>query len=68
MSKINLIKFDIEIAEIIESIASSPLVWVYRNSKWIRVNVSDISVNRAYKWVEDIEFTVELPKDFVQSI
>ena len=59
---------DIEIAPIIESIASSPLVWIYRNSQFIRVDVSDMTINTASTWMEDIEFVVELPKDFVQRI
>jgi hypothetical protein len=52
---------------IVESIASSPIVKYWTNSKWIEVKVKDMPIEPLRHGYVDIEFTVELPKDFNQK-
>lgn len=57
-----------DIYTIIESIASSPIVTLWDNNyKWIGVKVSDMSVQATTDWTIDIEFEIQLPKDFIQK-
>jgi hypothetical protein len=54
------------IYSIVETILSSPLVRYYINSKWVGVTVKDTTVTPQKAGYVDIEFSVELPKDFIQ--
>ena len=51
---------------IVESIVSSPIVKYWKNSRWIEVKIKDMTVEGMKRGYVDIEFTVELPKDFIQ--
>jgi hypothetical protein len=51
----------------VESIASSPIVKYYTNSKWIEVKVKDMTIEPLKRGYVDIEFKVELPQDFNQK-
>lgn len=51
---------------IVESIASSPIVKYWTNNKWIEVKIKDMTIEPLKRGYVDIEFTVELPKDFNQ--
>lgn len=54
--------------KIVESILSSPIVKYYDqvNFIWIGVKIKDATINPMRSGMVDIEFTVELPKDFIQ--
>lgn len=58
---------DEDIFPIIETVVSSPMVWWWDGTIWIAVNVSDASISQVGNWLNDIEFTVELPTDFTQQ-
>jgi len=51
---------------IVESIASSPIVKYWTNSKWIEVKVKDMTIEPLKRGYVDIEFMVELPTDYIQ--
>jgi hypothetical protein len=51
---------------IVESILSTPIVKYWTNSKWIEVKIKDATIEPMKRGYVDIEFSVELPKDFNQ--
>ena len=59
---------DTDIFNIVASVVSSPIVFLLSGSRWIRVNITPTQVIPSKTWLSDIEFTVELPKDYVQRL
>lgn len=57
-----------EIYGIISSIASSLIVHYYVAGRWVRVNVAPLTIAPQVGLMSDIEFTVELPKDYMQRL
>lgn len=58
---------DESIYPIVQSILSSPIVRYWINSKWVGVQIKDNTVSPEKRGFVDIEFTVELPNDFIQT-
>jgi hypothetical protein len=57
---------DEDIYEIVASVVASPKVEYWTNPKWVGVTIPDMTEQPVERWTKDIEFTVELPKDFIQ--
>ena len=59
---------DSSIAHIVGSIIASPEVWWYISGRWVRVNIADTTFAPETGYMSDIEFTVELPADYIQEL
>jgi len=58
--------FEDTIYPVLYSLISSPIVKMYTNSKWIEVKIKDGTFTPKTGGLVDIEFTVELPTDYIQ--
>lgn len=58
---------DEAIYDIVSSVCSSPDVRWWDGSRWIGVNIGDVTLNPSTSWTKDFEFIVELPEDYVQE-
>lgn len=59
---------DNDIYDIIASVVASPFVHWYTSGRWVRVQIQPVQLAQQDGWMSDIEFTVELPKDYVQRL
>jgi len=58
---------DSDIYPYVESIASSLIVAMYVNNKWVGVKISDMKTQPKNDYLIDMEFIIEMPKDFIQT-
>ena len=59
---------DNDIFNIVASVVASPFVHWYTAGRWVRVQIQPTQVLQQDGFMSDIEFTVELPKDYVQRL
>ena len=59
---------DNDIYDIVASVVSSPIVFYHTAGRWVRVTIAPTSIQPDAGWMSDIEFTVELPRDYIQRL
>lgn len=59
---------DIDIFPIVASVVASPIVRLWAQNRWVRVTIAPQTITPDVGWMSDIEFTVELPRDYVQRL